>query len=169
MNSSAALLTRTYKSQSYAIMIVENDSRQVSHQTALPARKYKVMIVDDEQDITTIFKIGLENNQFIVTTFNDPLQALSSFKPGLYDLLILDIRMPGMNGFQLYHEMRKLDNKVKVCFLTAYEGSRSEFKSSFPSLEEVNCYLKKPITVQELIKRLRDLAKTGSQKASSSN
>ena len=163
MSSSTALFTGTYKSQSYAIMIVENDSRQVSRQTALQARKYKVMIVDDEQDITTIFKIGLENNQFIVTTFNDPLQALSSFKPGLYDLLILDIRMPGMNGFQLYHEMRKIDNKVKVCFLTAFEESRIEFKSSFPSLEEeVKCYLKKPITVQESTKRLMDLAKSGS-------
>ncbi len=141
-------------------MITENDSKQHTRQTALQARRYKVMIVDDEQDITTIFKIGLENNQFIVTTFNDPLQALSSFKPGLYDLLILDVRMPSMNGFQLYDEIRKIDNKVKVCFLTAFEGSRSEFRSSFPPLEEVKCYLKKPITVQELIKRLIELAKS---------
>jgi two-component system response regulator ChvI len=141
-------------------MIAENDSRRVTRQTALQARRYKVMIVDDEQDITTIFKIGLENNQFIVTTFNNPLEALSSFKPGMFDLLILDISMPGMNGFQLYDEIRKLDNKVKVCFLTAFEGSRSEFRNSFPSLEEVKCYLKKPITVQELIKRLIDLAKS---------
>ncbi|MDQ3848063.1 MAG: response regulator [Thermoproteota archaeon] len=141
-------------------MSAENDSRKVTSQTALQARRYKVMIVDDEQDITTIFKIGLENNQFMVTTFNDPIKALSSFKPGLYDLLILDVRMPGMNGFQLYDEIRKIDKKVKVCFLTAFEGSRSEFRNSFPSLEEVKCYLKKPITVKELIKRLIDLTKS---------
>jgi DNA-binding response OmpR family regulator len=116
------------------------------------------MIVDDEQDITAIFKIGLEKNQFIVTTFNDPLEALSKFKPRLYDLLILDIRMPGMNGFQLYEKIRDLDDKVKVCFLTAFEESRREFRNSFPLLEEVNCYLKKPITVQDLIKRLADIA-----------
>ena len=82
------------------------------------------MIVDDEQDITTIFKIGLEKNEFIVDTFNDPLEALSNFRPRMYDLLILDIRMPGINGFQLYQKIRDLDNKVKVCFLTAFEDSR---------------------------------------------
>jgi DNA-binding response OmpR family regulator len=104
------------------------------------------------------FSIALENNQFIVKTFNDPLQALSKFRSGLYELLILDIRMPGMNGFQLYRKIREIDNKVKVCFLTAFDESSGEFKSSFPFLEEVKCYLKKPVTVQDLVKRLADLA-----------
>jgi DNA-binding response OmpR family regulator len=122
------------------------------------AKKYRIMIVDDEQDITTVFKLGLENNQFIVTTFNDPVEALSRFKPGLYDLMILDIRMPGMNGFQLYQKIRDIDDKVKVCFLTAFEEARGEFNSSFPFLEEIKCYLKKPITLQNLVKRLSDLA-----------
>jgi DNA-binding response OmpR family regulator len=140
------------------IMVAENDLKQDMLQTSMQKKKYRVMIVDDEQDITTIFKIGLENNQFIVTTFNDPLEALSKFRPGLYDLLILDIRMPGMNGFQLYQKIRGIDNKVKVCFLTAFEESRGEFKSTFPFLEEVKCYLKKPITIQDLVKRLADLA-----------
>ena len=139
-------------------MVEENDSKQDILQTSMQAKKYRVMIVDDEQDITTVFKIGLENNQFIVTTFNDPLEALSKFRPRLYDLLILDIRMPGMNGFQLYRKIRGIDNKVKVCFLTAFDEPRTEFKSSFPFLEEVRCYLKKPITVQNLVKRLADLA-----------
>lgn len=116
------------------------------------------MIVDDEQDITTIFKIGLEKNEFIVTTFNNSLEALSKFKAGIYDLLILDIRMPGMNGFKLYQKIRELDNKVKVCFLTAFDEYRGEFTRSFPFLDKVNCYLKKPITIQDLIKRLTDLA-----------
>jgi two-component system, OmpR family, response regulator ChvI len=76
----------------------------------------------------------------------------------LYDLLILDIRMPGMNGFQLYGKIRDIDKKVKVCFLTAYDESRGEFRTAFPFLEEVKCYLKKPITVRDLVKRLADLA-----------
>jgi DNA-binding response OmpR family regulator len=139
-------------------MVEENDSKQDLLQTSMQAKKYRVMIVDDEQDITTIFKIGLENNQFIVMTFNDPLEALSKFRPRLYDLLILDIRMPGMNGFQLYRKIRDIDNKVKVCFLTAFDESHREFKSSFPFLEEVKCYLRKPITVQNLVKRLADFA-----------
>jgi DNA-binding response OmpR family regulator len=141
-------------------MVAGNDLKQDMIQTAMNARKYRVMIVDDEPDITTIFKIGLENNQFIVTTFNDPLEALSRFKPGLYDLLILDIRMPGMNGFQLYQKIRSIDEKVKVCFLTAFEEARGEFRSSFPFLEEVKCYLKKPITVRDLVKHLVNLANT---------
>jgi DNA-binding response OmpR family regulator len=139
-------------------MISENDSKHDRLLTSVQAKKYKVMIVDDEQDITTIFKIGLENNQFIVTTFNDPVEALSKFRPGLYDLLILDIRMPGMNGFQLYRKIRHVDNKVKVCFLTAFDDSRREFRTSFPFLEEVKCYLRKPITVRDLVKRLAELA-----------
>jgi DNA-binding response OmpR family regulator len=139
-------------------MVTENDSKQDMLQTSMQEKKYRVMIVDDEQDITTIFKIGLENNQFIVTTFNDPLEALSKFRPRLYDLLILDIRMPGINGFQLYQKIRDIDNKVKVCFLTAFDESSREFKSSFPFLEEVKCYLKKPIILQDLVKRLSDLA-----------
>src|ERR671934_441354 len=102
-------------------MVAENDSKKDTLQTSVQTKKYRVMIVDDEQDITTIFKIGLKKNEFIVTTFNDPLEALSKFRPGLYDLLILDIRMPGMNGFQLYQKIRDINNKVKVCFLTAFD------------------------------------------------
>ena len=139
-------------------MVADNHLKREVIQTEVHGKKYRVMIVDDEQDITTIFKIGLESNQFIVTTFNDPIQALSKFKPGLYDLLILDVRMPGMNGFELYHKIRDIDDRVKVCFLTAFEEARGEFKNSFPYLEEVKCYLKKPISVQDLIKRLLDLA-----------
>jgi DNA-binding response OmpR family regulator len=139
-------------------MVSENDLKYDRLLTSVQAKKYRVMLVDDEQDITTIFKMGLENNQFVVTTFNDPVEALSEFRPGLYDLLILDIRMPGMNGFQLYRKIRDVDNKVKVCFLTAFDESRAEFRTSFPFLEEVKCYLKKPITVRDLVRRLVDLA-----------
>jgi DNA-binding response OmpR family regulator len=141
-------------------MFAKNDLGHDIIRKPVHGKKYRVMIVDDEQDITTIFKIGLENNEFIVTTFNDPLEALSRFKPGLYDLMILDIRMPGMNGFQLYQKIKDIDDKAKVCFLTAFEEARGEFKSSFPFLAEVRCYLKKPITVQDLVKRLLDLAKS---------
>ena len=157
-DSPVALLGSRGKFLCGHIMVTENDSKQDMLQTSVQAKKYRVMIVDDEQDITTIFKIGLENNEFVVTTFNDPLEALSKFRPRLYDLLILDIRMPGMNGFQLYLKIREIDNKVKVCFLTAFDEFHGAFKTSFPFLEEVKCYLKKPITVRDLVKRLADLA-----------
>jgi DNA-binding response OmpR family regulator len=141
-------------------MVSENDAEKEILQVSMGTRKYRVMIVDDELDITAIFKLGLEQDEFIVSTFNNPNEALSKFRPGLYDLMILDIRMPGMNGFQLCQENRNLDNKVKVCFLTAFEDYREEFKALFPSLNEVKCYLKKPITIQELTRRLQDVAKS---------
>ena len=83
--------------------------------------KRRILIVDDEPDITFVFKIGLEDNGFVVDTFNDPQQAISNFKADLYDLLLIDIEIPKMNGFEFYREIKKIDHKVKVCFLTASE------------------------------------------------
>ena len=125
--------------------------------TAVDKKKYRVMIVDDEQDITAVFKIGLEQREFLVSTYNDSQQALSDFRPGLYDLLIFDIRMPGLNGFELYRKIRDVDSKVKVCFLTAFDEYRADFTKTFPFLDEVKCFLKKPITIQDLVKRLLEL------------
>lgn len=106
----------------------------------------------------TTSRILQQFSEFIVTTYNDPREALANFRPGMYDLMIIDIRMPGMNGFELYQKIKDMDDKVKVCFLTAFEEYRSDFRQSFPALDEVKCYLKKPITVLELISRLMDLA-----------
>jgi CheY-like chemotaxis protein len=79
----------------------------------------RILVVDDEQDILLIFKLILEHEGFKVYPFDNPLHALSSFKRGLYDLAILDIKMPKMDGFQLYEEIKKIDCSVKVCFITA--------------------------------------------------
>jgi DNA-binding response OmpR family regulator len=85
--------------------------------------KARILIVDDDQDVTLTFRIGLEKNGFVVTVFNDPLKALSTFRARLYDLLLLDVRMPRMNGFQLYGEIEKIDNP-NVCFITAIAGRK---------------------------------------------
>ena len=72
--------------------------------------KRRILVVDDEPDMTLLFKMALESEgSFIVSTFNDPLIALSNFKAGLYDLIILDIKMPKMDGFDLYQEIKKID------------------------------------------------------------
>ncbi len=76
----------------------------------------KILLVDNEPDIALGFKIG-----FVVDAFNDPSEALSSFKPDLYDLLLLDIKMPNMNGIEFYQQMKEIDKKVNVCFITASE------------------------------------------------
>ena len=116
----------------------------------------KVLIVDDEPDVTGTFKVGLEERGFKVETFNDPEIALSNFKPGKYDILLLDIKMPKMNGFELYEKIRKIDGdgKTKVCFITAYEVYYQSLREQFPETK-IECYIKKPIQITDLSKRLR--------------
>jgi DNA-binding response OmpR family regulator len=113
----------------------------------------KILIVDDEPDVNLALKTALEENAFEVDVFNDPLLALENFKAAYYDLLILDIRMPKMNGFELYREIKKLDNKVKVCFLTAGEM----YYGIYTDIFDENQFIRKPIENQELIKRLNKI------------
>lgn len=114
----------------------------------------RILIVDDEPDTTHVFKMGLEDNGFKVETFSDPEEALSAFTDGMYDLLLLDIKMPKMNGFELYEELRKRDNKAKVCFITAFEVYYQSLREQFPEVK-IDCYIKKPIEIQDLVTRIQ--------------
>ena len=116
----------------------------------------RVLIVDDEPDVNLALKIVLEENGFQVDTFTDPLLALENFrkKAGMYDLLILDIKMPDMNGFELYKQIKKIDDKVKVCFLTAGEMNYEQFRKELFSALDEKCYIQKPFETETLIKRL---------------
>src|ERR671933_2729774 len=116
-------------------------------------KKKRILIVDDEHDIALAFKIGLENNGFVVDTFNDPEEALSNFKAGLYDLLLIDVKMPKMNGFELYREIEKIDNEAKVCFITAFEVYYKSLRELFPTMR-IDCFIKKPITTDDLVERI---------------
>jgi two-component system, OmpR family, response regulator ChvI len=117
-------------------------------------KKKRILLVDDEHDITFSLGIGLENNGFAVDIFNDPQEALSNFKAGLYDLLLIDVKMPKMNGFELYQEIEKMDNKAKVCFITAFEVYYNSLRELFPTVK-VDCYIKKPVTTDELVQRIK--------------
>ena len=117
-------------------------------------KKNRILLVDDEHDITFSLRIGLENNGFAVDIFNDPQEALSNFKAGLYDLLLIDVKMPKMNGFELYQEIEKMDNKAKVCFITAFEVYYNSLRELFPTVK-VDCYIKKPVTTDELVQRIK--------------
>lgn len=118
----------------------------------------RILVVDDECDINFTLKLVLEGSAFKVDSFIDPLVALQNFKTGLYDLVILDVKMPVMNGFGLYQEIRKLDDKVKICFLTAASDVYYETfgKLSFPDIDE-NCIIHKPIENESLIKQIESI------------
>src|ERR687888_1190730 len=114
---------------------------------------YRILLVDDEPDITLSLNKVLEDNGFEVDVFNDPVLALSSFKQGLYALTLIDFGMPKMNGFELYNEIRKIDAKVKVCFISASDIRKEDLKAAIPELNaDKNVIIKKPIKMYELAK-----------------
>lgn len=108
------------------------------------------MLVDDERDISMMFKSGLERNGFEVEMFNDPEQALLHFKPDYYDLLLLDVRMPGMSGFELFAEIRKQESSARACFVSAYEIHEDELRKHLPEGYD-KCIVKKPVTMKDLV------------------
>ena len=114
----------------------------------------RILIVDDEPDLISIFKMVLEMNDFEVDAYNDPLSALFNFKKNAYGLVILDIKMPRINGFELYKKIKTVDDKVNVCFMTAFEDYRQEFKKSFPMLDEIKCFIRKPNAIEDLVKHV---------------
>jgi DNA-binding response OmpR family regulator len=119
-----------------------------------------VLIVDDEPDITTTLQITLEDNGFQVESFNDPILALENFRKRSYSLLLLDINMPKMNGFELYTKIKKIDDKVRVCFFTAlaelqeYESFR---KDVFPE-EGKRYFIQKPVRSEEVVRMVNAIA-----------
>lgn len=119
----------------------------------------KILIVDDEPDITLTLRKGLELNGYDVHSFNDPLVALSSYKPDIYDLLVIDIRMPNMTGFELYRKIKELDSKVRVCFITALETYYEKFKQEFFPLEEIKGFIRKPIQIEDLVRFVNTVTK----------
>jgi DNA-binding response OmpR family regulator len=114
----------------------------------------KILVVDDEADLTMLCRLALEYHGFNVDTSNDPREALSNYKPDYYDLIILDIKMPKMDGFQLYDEIKKKDQKAKVCFLTASELYYEQFRKREYDAIDKNLFIRKPIENEELLKEV---------------
>jgi DNA-binding response OmpR family regulator len=114
----------------------------------------KILVVDDEADLTMLCRLALEYYGFKVDTFTDQRKALSNYKPGYYDLVILDIMMPNMDGFHLYDEIKKRDQKAKVCFLTASELYYEEFREKEYNAIDKALFIQKPIQNEELLKEV---------------
>jgi two-component system, OmpR family, response regulator ChvI len=117
-------------------------------------KRYRILVVDDEPDLANMFKRTLERSEFDVNAFNDPFAALAHFKADMYDLLLIDIKMPKMSGFELYKKMMEIDSRPKVCFITAFVTYYDEFRKLYPSMN-VNCFLRKPIAGKDLIQQIK--------------
>jgi DNA-binding response OmpR family regulator len=129
--------------------------RTSSPYTKSNPNKARILVVDDDSDITTFFKLALVDAGFNVDVYNDPLQVISNFKPNYYDLLLIDIRMPRLNGFELLKKLRKKDTRVKVCFITSFEVYYEAMIAEHPSIKkDLDCIIKKPITTAKLLERL---------------
>ena len=122
--------------------------------------KNSILLIDDEPDITFTIKNILEDSRFKVDTFNDPISALDNYQINFYDLVILDIKMPKMDGFQLYVEIREKDPKVKICFLTASEMFYEKFRKIRSELGETigeDYFIQKPVEMEDLLKKLTSI------------
>ena len=123
-------------------------------------QEMKVLLVDNEPDVTYAIRTVLEDNGFEVDSFNDPVLVCDTYKSNYYDLVILDIKMPKMDGFQLYDCIRQKDRKTKICFLTASEMFYESLRQARNLLGDVlgeQYFIQKPIKTDELIRRLTDL------------
>jgi DNA-binding response OmpR family regulator len=121
----------------------------------------RILIVDDDPDITFTFKKAFEEanrindnkNSFHVNTYNDPLIALSEFKDDFYDLMLVDINMPKMNGFEFAAKVLELDANPRVCFMSSALINQEALREQYPSLS-IGCYIRKPVAIESLVKRV---------------
>jgi DNA-binding NtrC family response regulator len=113
--------------------------------------KKRILVVDDENDIAISLQVGLEGGGFDVDAFTNPFLALKSFKRNSYDLVLIDIVMPKIDGLGLYERLKKIDPDLKACFLTASEMYHEEFRKAEFSLFNNDLFLQKPISIDDLI------------------
>ena len=121
-----------------------------------------ILIIDDDQDITLTFKkcLEAENDKsgnktfFKVFTYNDTILALAEFRPNFYDLLLIDVNIPKMNGFEFSRKILEMDVNVKVCYITAAEINLQALKEQFPTLS-IGCFIKKPVEIEYLVRRVK--------------
>jgi DNA-binding response OmpR family regulator len=119
-----------------------------------------ILLIDDEPDVTYTIKTILEDNGLKVDSFNDPILAFNYYKVNFYDLVILDIKMPKMDGFELYTKIREKDPKVKICFLTAIAMFNEEFRKIRLVLGKTineDYFIQKPVEMEDLLKKLTSI------------
>jgi two-component system, OmpR family, response regulator ChvI len=137
----------------HSLFHLANNIPGLTVQKGITMRNRRILLVDDESDVTTVLTFALEDYGFEVDSYNNPLNALSNFKSNYYDLAIIDIKMPEMNGFELLREIRKEDEDLKVCFLTALtdlKDHRSDINELSPAFVK-DGIIRKPISNKDLL------------------
>ena len=122
----------------------------------------RILIVDDDPDLTFTFKVGLEEyhyyhddkRKFEVYAYNSPMVVVREFKPNFYDLMLTDIYMPDMNGFQLSEKLLELDVNLRVCFMSSAEVNIEALREVYPKVRSIGCFIKKPVSIEYLAKKL---------------
>ncbi len=118
--------------------------------------KKRIMVIDDNSDISLTLKTGLEINDktLRIDCYDNPVIALMEFRPDFYDLLLIDINMPVMNGFELCQKLLEKDINVRVCFMTSGEINMDAMREVHP-FKSMGCFIKKPITTDALVQRIK--------------
>jgi two-component system response regulator VicR len=117
--------------------------------------KAKILVIDDDRDINNLFKTYLEYDGYEVYSYTDPIEALYYFKKDEYDLILLDLKMPQMDGITLYHALKKIDEEVSICFITADISYLEHIKGRIPNIEKFVIY--KPIFLKNLKEKVEAL------------
>ncbi|MGH9983002.1 MAG: response regulator [Nitrososphaeraceae archaeon] len=148
------LLGNSNLESNYVCLDVE--SLEKDHIPFTSIQNKRILIIDDNSDIAFTLRIGLENNDanMKVYSYDNPINALIDFKPNFYDLLLIDVNMPLMDGFELYEKLLQKDINVKVYFMTSGEINIDAAREVHP-LKSIGCFIKKPITIDALARRIK--------------
>jgi DNA-binding response OmpR family regulator len=115
----------------------------------------KIIVIDDDPDINNLFKLYLEHDGFQVDSYTDPIDALYFFKKGKYDLVLLDLKMPQIDGISMFQALKNRDNEVIICLITADTSFLEQMKQKIPNIEKYVIY--KPILLKNLKEKVQEL------------
>jgi DNA-binding response OmpR family regulator len=113
------------------------------------------MIIDDDKDITNLFSTFLEYNGYIVNAYTNPLEAFNNFRQNSHDLIILDLKMPTMDGMTLYHKIKEMDSNVIICFTTADINYIEDLRKGIIDIDKIVLY--KPVLLKDLKNKIESL------------
>jgi DNA-binding response OmpR family regulator len=149
-------ITKSNKHEYTSLSEPASSQKETVNMTTIEEKRLSkvILIIDDDPDMTSVFSLGLQDEGFEVYAYNDPLEVLSKFRPNFYDLLLVDINMPKMNGIELSRQILELDANVKICFITAGEANVEVLRELYPT-SGIGCFIKKPVTIDQLVRRVK--------------